>query len=65
MLLYVGGSDVAVMRRLEQVAGALELVLVGERGGGVDAVDHRFRAVTLENLKDEAALQDLVREIAE
>ena len=53
------------MRGLEQVAGALELVLVGERGGGVDAVDNSFRTVAVEDLEHEAASQHVVGQVAE
>src|SRR2546425_39932 len=57
VLLDVGGGDGPGVRRVEEVAGALELVLVGERGGGVDAVHDGVRAVAIEDLEHEAALQ--------
>ena len=65
VLLDVGSGDGAGVRRVEEVAGALELVLVGERGGGVDAVHDGVRAVAIEDLEHEAALQHVVRQIAE
>ncbi len=56
--------DAAVFRLVEQPACALEDVLVGKCGGGVDAVYHGVRFVAKQQLEQQAALEHGLRQIA-
>ena len=63
--LHRRAVDLAVGREREQVLGALERVLIGERRRGVDAVHDGVRLVFQQQLVQEAAVEDVVGEFAQ